>query len=384
MQTIIQKAKAKLRIGAYKEALEFCQKGLESEPDNLELLDMAAYSANAVSDFVLSIDFLNRAIQVSPMNADFHFRKGYVYLYQLRDLDEAVRCFMSAQEIDTNHRNSVYYLGMAYKFKEEYCTAEIYFNRILNDFVESEMTADAYIELAYVCLHKEKFHQAFEFLHKAEEIYPELPDIYIARGILYKVKYKNYKRAVAELKKALKLSKMKPETYFQLAECHKLMNKYVPALKFINKAITLSPRNPHYYILRAVCNMNLCFEIEALCDLTFVINSGRGPDFVYAMRCEIFLEMNETVKALDDANKAVSLDENDYSFYELRGKVHTTMKNYVDAVRDYEKAIELRKSQNETDGLKEVQEYLKECRMNINSNENNLILILSQKPVSLN
>ena len=384
MQTIIQKAKAKLRIKAYKEALEICQKGLETEPAHLELLEIAAYSADMVSDFVLCVEFLNRAISVNPLDINYYFRKGCIYLYHLRDLDEAVRCFMSALEIDSNHKNSVYYLGMAYKFKEDYCTAEKFFNRILNDFDESELTADAFIELAYVSMYKEKFNRAFEFLQKAEEIYPELPDIYIARGILYKVRYRDYKKAVAEQKKALKLNKTKPETYFELADCYKLMNKCEIAVKFVNKAIALSPQNFHYYILRAICNSALGFGINALGDLTFVINSDGNMDYVYAMRCEIFLDMNEPVKALDDANKAISVNQNNYGFYELRGKVHSTMKNYIDSVRDYEKSIELRKSQNQMEDIKEVQENLNECLMHLNDNENYLISVLSQKPVYLN
>jgi len=98
--------------GETEKALEILEEGMAANPKNKDLLVAKINLLLMIEDFKGAIFTIDQALVEMPENADLHFSKGT--LLEATDMNEAMKSYERAIEINSNHVNALYNLGAAY------------------------------------------------------------------------------------------------------------------------------------------------------------------------------------------------------------------------------------------------------------------------------
>ena len=101
---LINKANALLSEKEFKEpqkAIEYLTKAIQLQPDNADTYNMRGSIYMTTDKNQLAYDDFNKAIQLNPMNADYYNNRGTVY-EKTRHYKEAIKDFDEAILYDSN------------------------------------------------------------------------------------------------------------------------------------------------------------------------------------------------------------------------------------------------------------------------------------------
>jgi tetratricopeptide (TPR) repeat protein len=385
MENLSKKVKEKMDKGDYKGALLLCLQALETEPDNIDFLEMARNASFKSGDYDSAKDFSKMLIIAEPLNPDNYYDLGCMELNIFYDFDEAILNLKKTYELDSDNKEALYKTGLAYRLKGDYETAKQYYEQLLNETSEKNLLGHTYIELAHISCIEGDYPYLFRYLNKAENVCPELPDTYIYRAITLKEKLFSYEKALKQLRKALKITKKDSYVYYLFADIYYLEQNFKKALKYIEKAIKLKPDDGEYRFLCALIRTELCMFIgDVLSELTYAVLLSENNDRFRAYRSEVFIVTKEYEKALDDINRAIEIRPEKASYYKTRGDIYKGMKKFYDASLEYLKSIQLNKPESEGMSDEELQKLYQKCLEKLGTDKQEVVSALAGMKVSEN
>lgn len=162
-------------------------------------------------------------------------------LYSNGNFIEALKFFKKAFSINETYACADY-IGCCYLQLNGLERAEEMFDNIIHQAViDGIQWEKPFIGLARICMKKEKYDKALEYLRQAETINSNSSDLYFYYGILYK-KQKDYRNAIISNFKSLECDSEQPDIYLNLSDCYYHINEYKKALQCCENAM----KNPDY------------------------------------------------------------------------------------------------------------------------------------------
>ena len=176
---------------------------------------------------------------------------------------------------------------------------------------------------------------------------PERADYYAERALVLISADKNYKLAIEDLEKAIKMSPDKGIYYTKLADAYFGNNQTYKAKETYLKAITVNPKDAEILFKTGQFFLFVKKYDEAKRYLNEALKIDESYPKVYFFIAQSFKETQDTVKAIEFYKRAIQVDAGDYDSYLQLGQIYTQQKN-IEALRYLDGAI------NTNDGLEEA------------------------------
>jgi len=234
-------------------------------------------------NFKEAITFLNKAIEIDPLIANYYLKRGLAKM-NLKFTQDNLDYFMNYVSNDPELRKD---------FKKEfYEDIENYRDVISDKNLDYQSAIDDY--------------------DKALEINPRFENAFFHRGCL-KEKLENYQSAI---------------------------NDY-------NKALEINPKSGNAFCHRGWCKCYLSDFDGAIIDFTKAIENPKDEyraknQFIYVDRAEAKFRLEDYQGAIDDYDKAIEMEPEFADALNSRGRAKFILKDYQGAIDDYDKAIEIR------------------------------------------
>ncbi len=178
-----------------------------------------------------------------------------------------------------------------------------------------------------------------------------LAPIYRNRGRAYR-ESKEYRRAIEDFDKALKLDPSYAWAYSSRGTAYRLLNEYERAVEDFDYALKLDPSYAWAYIGRGITYRLLNKYQRAILDFdrACVLNSQNV--WAYSLRGETYQQLKEYVRAIEDFDRVVELDPQAFWTYGLRGIAHASLRKYEQAIEDFTRVLELSPQSTWAGGLR--------------------------------
>jgi len=225
-------------------------------------------------DSVKSLEDLSKAIELSPHNAYFFYRRGYGC--KDNNVVQAIEDFNKAIELNPQDARAFYERGAVYLKLSDYSKAIKDFDKAIELNPRSMMTYNsqglAYYKLA-------AYRRAINSFDKAIELSPQNDRLYYNRGTAYD-ELGEYQQAINDFGKAIELNPRSVETYYKQGLVYNKLAFYRQAINSFDKAIELSPQNAIFYYNRGTAYDELGEYQQAFNDFDRV--SKLDPSFTDA------------------------------------------------------------------------------------------------------
>ena len=312
----------------YKDAVVSLTRGIELKPTENKYL-FRGNSYMALEEFDLALADFNSSIEIDPEFARAYYRRGILYK-KIELLENAAKDFKKAIELDPQYDDAMTELGfiliqMGKKGAMKYFNKAIkinpcaynYFSRVaaradilkrqnaIENFSLGKITKDdCYADCTF---NEKQAKDDIKDLNKVIALEPE--DTYYLRLRVSRYNYlEQYKNALADYEKLLKLEPDDKELNLKIAYCKFNINKFPEAIEGIDAYLKMV--------------------------------DGLGDDFLYQTRGNANYELGNFEDALKDLSKSLVLKETTESYY-YRGLTNYKLKHYIQSYKDLQKALEL-------------------------------------------
>ena len=162
---------------------------------------------------------LSKAVELNPLNANFHVCRGWVY-YELKEYSKSLLDFNKAIEINPDLETIYDFRGATYIGLKDYSKAMDDFNKAIEikpDYDSAYRSRGIY----YLQIAKE-YSKALDEFNKALEVNPEFDEGYYLRGKVYMSMY-NFEKAEVDFRIAYSLGVSKASKALDIIETVKSM-----------------------------------------------------------------------------------------------------------------------------------------------------------------
>ena len=301
---------------------------------NAEQMVRVGQNALYFEDYVLSIQYFNRAIQAKPYLAQPYFLRAIAKLnledYRGAEADAAEAIernpfIADAYEVRGVARQN---LGNVRHAIEDYDHAlslaprsrAILFNKALaQQELERADSADA----------------TFSILLSS---YPGFDNGYIGRARLRLEQLADTAGATADIEKALELNKSAPNAYILRAAINQ--NNPAEAEADISEAIKLLPREAGLYVNRAYLRYHLDDFGGAMADYDYALTLDPRNTAAIYNRGLLRMESRDNDKAIEDFSRVLEADPDDYRALYNRSLLYREKRDFDNALDDINRLIE--------------------------------------------
>lgn len=325
-------------------------------------------------EYVLALDYLNKALGISSYNAEAFFLRGYTK-YELDDAIGAERDFGEAIRLNPRNHEAYLYRGVARSDQMRYHSAFEDFNQALR---LNDKDWRIYANRAYASLYLERYVDVIADCNRIINLKKQNSQTYLLRGEakfgleMYKVAIEDFNKSISEdstlMQPVLRrgIARTKLEQYDDAIEDYEFamqldsssmlpvfyrgmayadMGKYEQALRDFNAVLEKYPKNEVVLFNRAMLYGTLNKKSEALLDYNEVLRLNPKNILGHFNRALLFLEKKELDKSLKDLDKALEL-----------------FPEFVDA---YETKLEILKRKGDQKAFMEATTVLEEVRKNL-------------------
>ena len=276
-------------------AADYYQQILHADPNHVDALHLLSLIALVRQDYLLAIQFIERALAKAPQFAALYSNKGSA-LKALGKYDEALSTFDKALQLDTSqpdahfnkanllmllHENALAlkhyqrtvqlrpqhlgsWLGLAsaQRALKEFSSAVHSYQQVLTlepaHFDAYYLMADALIQLG-------RYEAAFICYERAIGIKPDSAEAYLNRGLLYS-RVNRFEEALDNYCSALRINPEMALAYTNMGIVQRKLNDAGAAIASHDKAISLRPDYAEAYINKGVACLDLHdFEAAISC-----------------------------------------------------------------------------------------------------------------------
>jgi len=264
--------------------------------------------------------------------------KGIAFLKK-NNLEKATYFFNKANSIWPNTL-SFYYLGLAYQKINKLDSAIEYYKKAVK--IDPNFTL-AYNNLAAIYLEISKLKKAKYYIEKAIISNPKTPilhALYTNLGNYYRIS-NNFKMAIKNYNKSIKLNPNFPQNYFYLGVINYSKKKLKTAQKFFRKAITINPKDKYTYFYLSLIEKDMFSYQKALNLIKSALKNDPRDSLLKAVEGVIYLSLNDSKKGKKYLEESISMNSrNDYAMNEL-GNYYQEIGRFKKAAHYYQKAIKI-------------------------------------------
>ncbi|ANH78497.1 tetratricopeptide repeat protein [Candidatus Chlamydia sanziniae] len=234
-----------LETGRLSEALNWCTKGLESEPGDSYLrycygvaLDRGNYSKEAIEQY-------RAYVVLHPDDIECWFSLGGVY-HRLKRFHEAIECFDKILELDPWNPQSLYNKAVVLGDMEDEAGAL----RLLESIVsKNPLYWKAWVKLGYLFSHNKQWDRATEAYERVVQLRPDLSDGHYNLGLCYLTLDKT-RLALKAFQEALFLNEEDADAYFYVGLAHMDLKQPKQAHEAFSRSlgINLEHERAHYLL----------------------------------------------------------------------------------------------------------------------------------------
>lgn len=341
---------------------------------NAEQIVRVGQNALYFDDYVLSIQYFNRAIAAKPYLAQPYFFRAVAKLnledyrgaetdasaciernpflpeaYEVRGVARqnlgnfrgAVDDYAKAESLLPNNRNLMFNKALALQQLEETDSALTAFDTLIR---EHPGYANAYVGRGRLMAEKGDTIAAMADLDKSLELNDKLPNAYIIRASLEMVHPEGYEKAEKDISEAIRLEPKEAGLYVNRAFLRYNLDDYFGAMADYDYAISIDPVNYTAIYNRALLRMESRDNDRAINDFSRVLELEPEDFRALYNRALLYSETRNYPKALDDVNELIlrfpELPEALYmrsDIYRAQGKMNL-------AEADYKKAFAMAKA----------------------------------------
>lgn len=216
---------------------------------------------------------------------------------------------------------------------------------------EAREIAENYLEkfpLDYFCLtylgwyklEKKLPRSAREILNKAISIDENQAIALHLRGIL-KTNLKEYKSAVEDCIKAIKLAPNNPSIWLTIANAFYATEHYESAIEYYSDVIEINDNLVDAWNGRGLVYEKLNQKKQAIADFSKAIEINQQLSYIWHNRGLVKLQSDFKESCISDFSKALKLAPENAIIWKDRGKINRIAKHYDSAIFDFDKAIEI-------------------------------------------
>jgi tetratricopeptide (TPR) repeat protein len=296
-------ARKLMQQGHYDEGLARLQEIEAKQPDLKGLAHELGIAFYKKADYLKAVEFLKKAQQEDPKDAEAVQLTGLSYYLAGRPADaipllERVQGWYPSANVDAS-----YVLGICYIQTKNYPGARTAFAKMYGVPPDS---AASYLFTARMLLRQDFEPPAEEYAREAAKIDPKLPLVHYLLGELYLFQSK-IPEAIAEFQKELVINPGYAGVYYKLADADSRIEKYEDAEKLLQRSIWLDP-------------------------------TSSGP---YILLGKVLEKKGETQLAVRALQHAISMDPNNAMPHHLLGQAYRDMGRADDADRELKLAEQL-------------------------------------------
>ena len=297
-----------LQQGKYDEALTALHEVEESHPATKGLAHELGAAYYKKSEFVNAINYLKKAREQDPDDAEALQLLGLSYYLAGRPAEaipalEKVQTWYASANVD-----AAYILGICYIQTKDYPNARKAFAKMFDVPAES---AASYLFTARMLLRQDFGPVAEEYAHKAVALDPKLPMAHQLLGELY-LYHSQIEEAIAEFRKELEINPGNAVAYYKLADGYSRVQKYDDAERLLQRSIWMD-------------------------------STSTGP---YILLGKVLEKKGETELAVRALQRALAMDPNNPIPHHLLGQAYRDLGKNEEAERELKLAGQLEQSQN--------------------------------------
>lgn len=238
------------KLGNYNESLKTFETMREKDKTHVGAVEGIAYNYFKLGNIPKAKEYLAAALFENPYSSDSNLIRGFAAL-QEKDFSTAIVFFKEAEKHSSKKDADTYAgLGNAYLGKQDYNTADYYYNTALEINPKNQVAAAGKGQLFIVkqavmaeggrLFSEGNFKDAADEYGKVEKLYPDWVEVYAAKGwTLYKKG--DYKAAYTEFNKGLKIYKLSYDIYDGIGWSALKLGMKDEAERAFQKALKLFP-----------------------------------------------------------------------------------------------------------------------------------------------
>lgn len=255
-----------------------------------------------------TITLLEKAIKLSPNQADFHANRGTA-LYMLQNFVAAEKALETAIKLDPNHINSLNNLAVVYSVSKKLEQAEALLHHSLD--IDPNQ-ADAWLNL---CSTVQEFdfreEDAVAYARKAVALRPRsaLPYTYLGKALL---RQGTPAEALEALRIALMFEQNNADIHYGIGVCHLQLEQISEGIIAFQKALELEPNHGETYFALA----DFLFKIEDMpaaeeaCIQAITLQKNKIPAQMLLAKIRFILGNKEEAKELYLSYRAALTKQN--------------------------------------------------------------------------
>lgn len=269
---------------------------------NTDRLVMVGRSALYYEDYVLSIQYFNRAINAKPFLYEPWFYRGVAKFY----LDD-----FTGAEAD--------------------CSKAIELNPFVPDV----------FELRGLCrIRRKNFKDAIDDYDRVIKHRPDNKNLWYNR-VLCRIEDKDYERAHSDLDRMISRWRTYPKAYALKAEVYMQQKDTVEGVKFIDKTLELDPYDGDAWTVRAMISLSRSKWKDADEQLSKAIHLKPNTANNYVNRALARYNINNLRGALADYDKAIELEPENFLAHYNRGQLRVQVGDDNRAIEDFDFVVKM-------------------------------------------
>ncbi|MBN1186083.1 MAG: tetratricopeptide repeat protein [Bacteroidales bacterium] len=323
----------------------------------------------AKENYTGAVEMYNIAINLNKNNSKYYINRGLA-LYELGQIDEAIKDFITANTLQINSANYLLArcyaakddLGMTLKYLEENLKGrdkvlyyEVVKDRIFYNFLEESDWLDFWekewfddyqkvLNEAGFLMNSHDFYDAIEYLDNALSKKLQGHEIYAMRALCYK-ELGNNANAIEDYTEAINLNPKTYEYYNKRAELYVLTGKPKKAIDDFRQSVKIeNTQVPLYFQLAKLENQEKMYP-EALKSIqNFLAYNSSDIEGMY-IGGVIYRNNGEYLKALEYLNKVLDISPSKAEYFQARGETYLSIKSndFLEyAINDFSMALDLK------------------------------------------
>ena len=275
------------------------------------------------------------AVNINPKIAEYYFKLGIAYSLK-GFFNEAEQSFCTALTLEPDNINYNYTLAYLYYTNKKYALAEKLTDYILK-LEDKNINA---ISLNILLLtEKNNITEAKKYIEKLNTIKNQEDFSWYAQALYYG-KLNLWNKAVYSANKAVELNENSLEYRFELAKDYYYLENYSLALKNCNELIEKNNKYLPAYILSA----KVCYKTAEYQMAEEILNKALKLDIncadIYFIKGDIFYAQSHYEKAIEQYKTGLSINPKEKKYYENIAKCYYMLENYKDSYEYYKEASE--------------------------------------------
>lgn len=209
-----------LAQGRVDECIDLVEKLKASQQPSAPLLGVAASAYLKKGNKAAAVSALERAIQLRPDDATYHFTLGVAWLKHPPDLVGAELSFRQFLKLRPDDAQGQLLLGYVLLRQKQYAEARAVLEKNIQ---KGPGTPEAFYYLGLIAQGQNEDERAIEFFEKSIKLEPSFAHSHIALGKTY-LKLKDFERARQALETGVKLSPEDTKAHYNLAMLYARLN----------------------------------------------------------------------------------------------------------------------------------------------------------------